>query len=497
MEEDMEMELYKKKVKDAINEFINSNNIDKAKVLIDEYESIVKEDIEIYSIKAVMAILENRLADAENILIGALDKFSDNFELIYNLAYVYEQMGNNKNSLYFYKQAIILVKDEVLAEDINNKIQSFEKEMCEEAKETVIDIKAKKHFIKKEYVEILKYIQDLESQRKFIEALSICLYWNETINKTTAEIYYFMGLIYNGMGEFELALDNHKRALELDGTLADIKNGKSLYKKEYCESTCTCIGCESSDFQIVNITNQSISEDNKEIINPVRTWVKCKACGLIYSNPIPNEESLDKYYSIIAKEKFGGIYGDIDTRFEFLVSMSNRRLEKIENYNTGCKSILDIGTGIGVFVGVAEDRGWMADGIELTNEDCNYAKDKYGIQLIQKNFYDIKESIKYDVVTLFEVIEHLRTPLKDLRRINKLINMEGLLVVATPIQDSLYGRKTRENNVFWNVVAHLSYFPKDVLINYLNETGFEVLEINNSPEGMGRMEFYCRKIREI
>jgi len=306
-----------------------------------------------------------------------------------------------------------------------------------------------------------------------------------------------MGVIYNSLGEFQLSLRNHKRALELDGSLADIKNRKSVYKKKYHESISACIGCKCPEFQVVNITNQSISEDNKEIINPVRTWVKCKECELIYSNPIPDESSLDRYYSIIAEEKFGGIYGDIDTRFEFLVSMASRRLEKIENYNTGNKSILDIGTGIGVFVGVANDRGWIADGIELTHEDCNYAKDKYGIQLIQKNFYDIKENIKYDVVTLFEVIEHLRTPLNDLMRINELINMDGLLVVATPIQDSLYGRKTREDNVFWNVVAHLSYFPKDVLINYLNKAGFEILEINNSPEGMGRMEFYCRKIKEM
>lgn len=497
VEKNVEMELYKKKVKDTISEFINSNNIDKAKVLIDEYEGIVKEDIEIYSMKAVIAIIENRLKDAEIILIGAIDKIGDNFDLLYNLAHVYEQMGNKQNSLYFYKKAVSLVKDEDLVEDINNKIQSFEKEMGDEVKEFVIDVKAKNYFIKKEYGEILNYIQALKNQRKFKEALSICLYWEKNVNRTTPEIYYFMGMIYNGLGEFKLALSNHKRALELDGGFADIKNGKSMYKKKYCESISNCIGCKSTDFQVMNITNQSIAEDNKEIINPVRTWVKCKDCGLIYCNPIPDESSLDKYYSIIAEEKFGGIYGDIDTRFEFLVSMANKRLEKIENYNKGNKTILDIGTGIGVFVGVAKDRGWTADGIELTPEDCNYAKDKYGIQLIQKNFYDIRESVKYDVVTLFEVIEHLRAPLKDLRRINKLVNLEGVLVVATPIQDSLYGRKTRDNNVFWNVVTHLSYFTKDVLINYLKEAGFEILEVNNSPEGMGRMEFYCKKIKEI
>lgn len=492
-----ELEAYKKKVKEAVTELINNNNLIDAKKFIHDYEDVIKEDAEICSMKAVIAIMENRLVDAEDILIDALEKHKDCFDLVYNLAYVYEQIGDNQRALFYYKNAYSLTSDDGLIDEINNKIEGLDDKLASVLDQFDMNDTIKRYFEKGQFDEILKYIQSLIIQRKFTEALELCKYWQETVNNSTPIIYYFMGLIYNGLKNFQLSLFSHKRALELDGKLADVRNSKSVYQHKYNESETACIGCNCNDYEIISIVNQSISEDNKEIINPIRIWAKCSNCGLVFANPVPDEKSLEQYYSIIAKEKFGGIYGDIDNRFEFLVSMSAGRLSKIEKFIDGDKRILDIGTGVGIFVGVARDRGWIADGIELTSEDCNYAKEKYDIELIQKNFYDIDETDKYEVVTLFEVIEHLGTPLKDLKRINKLVNMRGLLVVATPIQDSLYAKKTNENNVFWNVVSHLTYFSKNVLINYLNESGFEILEINNSPEGMGRMEFYCRKVKEI
>lgn len=178
------------------------------------------------------------------------------------------------------------------------------------------------------------------------------------------------------------------------------------------------------------------------------------------------------------------IYKKLKENIKQLIAQGNADL---------AKTLLDIGAGIGVFTGVALDRGWQAEGLELTPEDCIYAKEQFDLNLKQENFYSYNDEKKYDVVTLFEVIEHLLNPLKDLKQINKLIKDEGILIIATPIQDTLYGKKMKESNVFWNVVTHLSYFTKEVMIRYLKEAGFNILDISGSNEGMGRMEFYCRK----
>ena len=249
------------------------------------------------------------------------------------------------------------------------------------------------------------------------------------------------------------------------------------------------VGCGSDEHSLVQVENQSRGKDGKGVINPLRTWVKCEKCGLIYSNPIPSEESLNEYYLLLADDN----KENIDNRFSFLVNMSNERLEKIERYNQNDNKLLDIGTGHGIFVGTAIDRGWNAKGLELAEGNCEYARDELGIELINKDFFEFDYDEKYDVVTLFEVIEHLKDPAKALNRIHEMTKENGIVVIATPIRDSLYGNKTKEKNVFWTTVEHLVYFDRDVMIDYLEDAGFEVLEVNNSREGMGRLEFYCGK----
>ncbi|QUH19018.1 class I SAM-dependent methyltransferase [Alkaliphilus sp. B6464] len=520
----MQNETITKQFKENIKQLIEKGEIKSAKILLKKYRKMEPNDVDAYSMAGIIAMIEGRMVDAEEIFLQGYKLNNSHFDLLYNLGYLYEVKSYIRKALQYYIKArdnAETKEEKIGIEEVierlgltqkgnmefeatrdnkerislnNNKNENISGESITKYFNNTIDKEIIRCFQNKDFDRIVQEIQRKISHREYHEIIAICNYWLNKINKNTAIIYYFMAVAANGIKDFTNALKYHKKALELDNSLADLRNRKSKYKYNYEERNIACIGCGNEKFEVVNVCNQSISEDNKELINPIRKWVKCTNCNLIYANPLPAEEKLNKYYSEIAKEKFGGIYGDIDARFEFLVNMSNKRLEKIEGYTSGAKTLLDIGTGIGVFTGTALDRGWKAEGLELTPEDCQYAKDKFELELKQENFYLFNEDRKYDVVTLFEVIEHLQTPLKDLKQINKLIKDNGILVVATPIQDTLYGKKMKENNVFWNVVTHLSYFTKDVMLNYLEEAGFEVLEISGSNEGMGRMEFYCRKI---
>lgn len=492
-----------KELKDNIKKLIELGSLEDAADLSESYRQISENDIEIYSIMGVISMMQGNLDEAETILSEGLGMDGNDFDLLYNSAYLNELMGNMRKALKYYESAQSNAKNEDQKNDVDEKLRSLIKEDVQIKASPgtgsdffiePLDDDILKLFRSKEYNEIIELIQKKISLREYDDVIAVCNYWITEVENRTAVIYYFLGVAANAIRDFESAEKYHRTALELDNTLADLRFRKSKYQYKYDETATDCIGCGSEKHKIVNVSNQSISEDNKELINPIRRWVRCDECGLIYGNPLPAEESLNRYYSLISKEKFGGIYGNIDDRFEFLVSMANKRLEKTEKYTGGPGSILDIGTGIGVFTGIALDRGWNAEGLEFTPEDCEYAREKFGLKLKQENFYDFNEDRKYDVVTLFEVIEHLHNPLKDLKQINNLIKEGGLLVVATPIQDTLYGKKTKENNVFWNVVTHLSYFTRDVMVKYLQDSGFEIIEISGSNEGMGRMEFYCRKI---
>jgi 2-polyprenyl-3-methyl-5-hydroxy-6-metoxy-1,4-benzoquinol methylase len=349
----------------------------------------------------------------------------------------------------------------------------------------------------KEAQEIFELIKKYLNERKYKEVFAVCDYWLKNLGANAA-VHYFLGVALNGLGDFAAAIEHHRKALNLDPALADIARGQFRYKGVYDESNVPCIGCSCPDNDIVWVGNQSQFYSNNGLINPLRIWTKCKNCGLVYANPQPSEESYNKLCSAIALNQFSANdKNSPDNQFNWLVDIANNRLRNIERHLGRKGTLLDVGAGMGIFVGTAHDRGWDSVGLELTPEDCLYAKENYGLNLIQKNFYDFHDNETFDVVSLFAVIEHLRTPLKDLQRINRLVNAEGLFVLSTPNLSSLYSRKSKENNRFWFMAAHLSFFSREVLEKYLTQAGFEVIEENVSQEGMGRMELYCRKNKNL
>ncbi|WML35489.1 glycosyltransferase [Clostridium sp. OS1-26] len=106
------IEEYKIKVKENISKIINNGQLFQAKELIMEYEKSIKNDIEIYSIKAVVAVIESRLDDAEEILREGLGIDSQYYDLLYNMAYVQQLKGNNELAKYFNSEAeAVLNKD--------------------------------------------------------------------------------------------------------------------------------------------------------------------------------------------------------------------------------------------------------------------------------------------------------------------------------------------------------------------------------------------------
>lgn len=108
----------KVQIKENINILLNNGSVEEAKVVINEYRKMVAEDVEIYSMDAVIAIIEGNLEYAEELLKQGLNLCRNNFDLNYNLAYLYDIKDNTNQSLNFYKNAYnyagnINIKDEI------------------------------------------------------------------------------------------------------------------------------------------------------------------------------------------------------------------------------------------------------------------------------------------------------------------------------------------------------------------------------------------------
>jgi|GEM_PF-200621 len=114
-----EFEKYKKEVKESIQALVENGMLAEAKEGIVEYEKIVKNDIDIYSIRAVIAMMEEDFDEAEKVLMDGLAIDEASFDLLYNMAYLHDFRQKNELAVEYYKKAYFVAKDE----NIKNKIE--------------------------------------------------------------------------------------------------------------------------------------------------------------------------------------------------------------------------------------------------------------------------------------------------------------------------------------------------------------------------------------
>lgn len=127
-------------IKQNIELLINDKKFDEAKSLIDEYKKIKPDDIEIYSMEGIIFMTQGKLNEAEEILKHGLDIDSCNFDLNYNLAYVYGEQKKYDDSLKYYEQALKNCSDENMKKEIEVVISKLENEYGAKVKTSKIRI---------------------------------------------------------------------------------------------------------------------------------------------------------------------------------------------------------------------------------------------------------------------------------------------------------------------------------------------------------------------
>ena len=212
--------------------------------------------------------------------------------------------------------------------------------------------------------------------------------------------------------------------------------------------------------------------------------VKCKNCSLVYVNPRLKQQSLHKIYTKKYYKNYA-FHGDKSTLYgymeylkekEFIVSTFKRRLAQIQKLSKKGR-LLDIGCAYGFFIELARKRGWNVTGVEISKDTCQYAKNNLKLNVINKALEEAKfTNGAFDVVTMFDVVEHLPDPQKTVKEIKRILNPNGLIVVTTPNIGSLMAKILGKN---WEEIKrireHIYFFSKDTLRKMLEANGFEIL----------------------
>ncbi|ENK0555912.1 glycosyltransferase [Clostridium sporogenes] len=119
-----DMEQYKKKIKENIEGLINSGVLEEAKKIIKEYEELVTNDMDVYSFKGVIAMMECDMELSLMYLKEGIEVSGGNFDLYYNLAYLYESENKFRKACYYYKKASEFCSIE-FNDKINEKIEEL------------------------------------------------------------------------------------------------------------------------------------------------------------------------------------------------------------------------------------------------------------------------------------------------------------------------------------------------------------------------------------
>lgn len=203
--------------------------------------------------------------------------------------------------------------------------------------------------------------------------------------------------------------------------------------------------------------------------------VRCRGCGHMQLDPMPDEVMLAAAYAQAASEDY--IDEEAGQR-----ATARRALARIEAHARRQGTLLDLGCWVGFLLAEARERGWETVGVEPSEFGSTYARERLGLAVINGDVLSAElDAAAYDAVALGDVIEHLVAPGAALARIRDLLAPGGVVWLAVPDAGSAVARVLGRR--WWSVLpTHVQYFTRGSLATLLRRSGFEVLETSTAPK---------------
>jgi 2-polyprenyl-3-methyl-5-hydroxy-6-metoxy-1,4-benzoquinol methylase len=188
----------------------------------------------------------------------------------------------------------------------------------------------------------------------------------------------------------------------------------------------------------------------------------------------------DDEFSALYTERyfFGDEYRDYIADKKPLQKNFARRLAVLRNYldRARHKDLLEIGSAYGFFLEAAKDDFRAVLGVDVSEEGVKYSRETLNVNALHVNFLDHDfGDRKFDVVCLWDTIEHLGNPFLYMEKISRLTEKGALITLTTGDVESLTSRIKKDK---WRLIhppTHAHYFSKRTLTRMLNKYGFDVV----------------------
>jgi 2-polyprenyl-3-methyl-5-hydroxy-6-metoxy-1,4-benzoquinol methylase len=265
----------------------------------------------------------------------------------------------------------------------------------------------------------------------------------------------------------------------------------SLAAPERLQRVDRCPLCGSEDHRV------AFTEDGYSVI-------RCRSCGLGFTSPRLGETELasmygdDSYWRSDSPKTLG--YHDYRADEPLYLQTFRRRLGFALAGGPAGGRALDVGCAAGFCMAVLRERGFEAHGVEVSPVIAAYALEHFGFDTVHVGTLQEApfEAGEFDLITMWDVIEHVPDALGLLARARELLAPGGLLVVETQDIDSAFARVLGPRWHHYKHAEHIYHHTPSTVRRLLTEAGFRTERLTHRYAGKNvSMQFIAERAGRI
>lgn len=214
---------------------------------------------------------------------------------------------------------------------------------------------------------------------------------------------------------------------------------------------------------------------------------RCRACSMVFNEAAPGAVDVAGEYEQVEDPEY------LEQRESRRLTF-HRELDAIEAAHP-VGDLLDVGCYTGFFLECARERGWRVSGVEPSRWAADYGRDKLGIEIFNGPIERYQDDRQFDVVTMWDVLEHVPNPVEVLSILRPRLRPDGLLVFATHNLDTTVAKVMGKHFPLF-MEMHTVHFNNRTLEMLLDRTGFRLEHKHNQKRAV-RLGYLISRLRRF
>ena len=205
----------------------------------------------------------------------------------------------------------------------------------------------------------------------------------------------------------------------------------------------TCPVCSSPEISVaLHTVKDYVTGEKFDVLS-------CANCEVRFTYPQP--KNMDKYYPARYRKYNKTVLAILKVLYRYQVNRWEKLFQKPG-------FALEIGCGDGLMLDALREKGWIVAGTERTKEMAEFARKNLGLDVYVGGFEEIPRGKRFDLILLFQVLEHMDDPVKILMQCEGALSSRGKLIIAVPNSASWQYTYATSNWLHLDVPRHLFHF---------------------------------------